>query len=73
MAAAPAACKSADTIGANPYYYTLNRASGSNLVMVWPSCQPYLESWAHKLLGVCPRKFLKIRCPNMLFLAHFHY
>jgi len=29
----------------------LNRAGGSNLVMVWPSCQPYLKSRAHKLLG----------------------
>jgi len=25
--------------------------------------------WGH----APPRKFLKIRCPNMLFLAHFHY
>ena len=42
-------------------------AGGSNLVMIRPSCQPYLESWAHKYLGG------KIRYPNMLFLAHFHY
>ena len=47
------------------------RAGRSNLVLVWPSCQPYLESRAHKLLGgsggMPPRKVLKIRCPNMLF------
>jgi len=57
------------------------RAGGSNLVMVRPGCQLYLESRAHTSskggLGACPppppRKFLKIRCPNILFLAHFHY
>ena len=41
--------------------------------MVQPSCQPYLESQAHKLLGgyggMPPRKFLKIRFPNMLFFT----
>ena len=24
-------------------------------------------------VGMPPRKFLKIRCPNMIFLAHFRY
>jgi len=46
-------------------------AGRSNLVMVRPSCQPYLESRAHKLLGglgACPpKKFLKIRCPYAIF------
>ena len=23
--------------------------------------------------GMPPRKFLKIKCPNILFLEHFHY
>jgi len=41
------------------------------MVLGQPSCQPYLESQAHKLLGglgACPtRKFLKIRCANSYF------
>ena len=47
-------------------HMALRRIHGgrSNLVMVQPSCQPYLESRAHKLLGgsggMPPRKFLKM-------------
>jgi len=44
-----------------------HRAGGSNLVMIHPSCQPYLESRAHKLLGGFYVKFLKMRCQNMFF------